>query len=89
MDRAIRILENFVEIIFCPLDHISWAIDHKILKFEDSRWDTASTFCWVISLYISIFKIIKNIVAISKQKIQLRKNSSERYCYIIQSYHLK
>ncbi|KAK6640942.1 hypothetical protein RUM44_012640 [Polyplax serrata] len=74
----VEIFESIVDIIFCPLDHISWAIDHRIIRTENSIWSTASTMCWVISLYISIYKTLMKMADISNQKFNLESDASNR-----------
>lgn len=70
--QAINVVSNVVDLLFYPVDHMSWAIDHQVIVSNDSRWGTASTVCWIISLYLSILKATRQLHTITEEKLQLK-----------------
>lgn len=68
---------NLVDLLFYPIDHISWAIDHQIIVSNDTRWGTANTVCWIISLYLSIFKATRQLQTITEHKFGLTGDENE------------
>ena len=64
-------MSNVVDLLFYPIDHMSWAIDHQIIASNDTKWGTASTVCWIISLYLSILKATRQLHTLTVEKSQL------------------
>ncbi|KAL0276457.1 UNVERIFIED_CONTAM: hypothetical protein PYX00_004025 [Menopon gallinae] len=71
--RFLTVISNIVDLIFCPVDHISWAIDHRIILSKSTKWDTLSTAMWVASLYLNIMISSKKMNLIFDQKEKLSK----------------
>lgn len=54
--RILSLLENFIDTIFYPVEHIEWAASRKIISINPDPWSTANTICWVLSLYLGMIK---------------------------------
>ncbi|XP_012268478.2 peroxisomal membrane protein 11C [Athalia rosae] len=79
-DRLIRwanLLQNLVDIIFCPLEHICWAGEKKILSVNVSLLDNATTWCWLISIYLSLVKSVRRINQLQKHKACLQRTACD------------
>lgn len=53
-----------VDIVFGPVEHISWAGERKLIKINHEKWDNASTWFWIISLHLSLMKYVKEKILI-------------------------
>ncbi|XP_031845093.1 peroxisomal biogenesis factor 11c [Nomia melanderi] len=69
--RYAELLQIAVDIIFCPVEHISWAADHELININIEKWDSASTWFWIISLHLSLIKSTRKLINLTNYKIHL------------------
>lgn len=65
--RFLSVLNNIVDQLYYPVEHIAWAADKKFLSFKSTNWWTCSTVLWAISLYINMARSLRIISALQKQ----------------------
>jgi len=78
-DRLTRILSlvcNAANQLFFPVEHVAWAVDHKMLQMSSSRWWVAGIALWATSLAASILRSIRAICLLrrSRGKLQRQRN---------------
>ncbi|CAG2053578.1 unnamed protein product [Timema podura] len=54
--RLLNVLMNAIDQTYYPIEHIAWAADHKLLTLDSNPWWVATSWCWVISLYLGLIK---------------------------------
>ncbi|XP_076765813.1 peroxisomal biogenesis factor 11c [Xylocopa sonorina] len=59
--RWAELIQITVDAIFCPIEHISWAGEHKLIKINAEAWDNVSKWFWVISLHLSLIKSLRKL----------------------------
>lgn len=53
----IGVIRNIVDHIYYPVEKICWLAEHNLLTVKNpSKWDTISSMCWVISIYLNLMK---------------------------------
>ncbi|KAH1026343.1 hypothetical protein HUJ05_000020 [Dendroctonus ponderosae] len=61
------VMSNITDHIYLSLEKFSWLAKHKLLTgIDNTKWDTASSACWVFTSYVSILNI-------SDEKLRLLK----------------
>ncbi|KAJ8909660.1 hypothetical protein NQ315_003720 [Exocentrus adspersus] len=51
------VLTNVIDQIYYPIEKMAWLAEHKLVSgINNSRWDTASSICWVLSIYLTLVK---------------------------------
>lgn len=56
--RFLNVTRNAIDTVFYPVEHLAWAHDSKLINLRngsDTLW-TATSICWVLSLYIGLLK---------------------------------
>lgn len=48
-----------MDIVYCPIEHISWAGEHELIKINNKAWDNVSTWFWIVSLHLSLTKYVE------------------------------
>lgn len=66
--RFANVLRNVVDQAFFPIEHIEWLADNNYINVRSEPWAVASTWCWVISLSLSLMKSLRTLKNMSKQK---------------------
>ncbi|XP_076628661.1 peroxisomal biogenesis factor 11c [Colletes latitarsis] len=66
-----ELVQIAVDTIFCPIEHISWAGEHKLIKINIEKWDTVSTWFWIISLHLSLIKSLRKLKKCNNYKTYL------------------
>ncbi|XP_046436593.1 peroxisomal membrane protein 11C isoform X4 [Neodiprion fabricii] len=74
--RWANLLKNLLDVIFSPIEHICWAGECKILSVNVASLDLVTTWCWVISLYLSLVKSLRKVIQLEKQKVCLQQSES-------------
>lgn len=68
--RWAELLQIGVDILFGPVEHVSWAAEHKLINNIDiEKWDNASTWFWIISLHLSLIKSIRKLKKLDDRKV--------------------
>ncbi|XP_050293186.1 peroxisomal membrane protein 11C [Anthonomus grandis grandis] len=66
---VLGITSNIVDHLFLPLEKVSWLAKHKLLTgVDNSKWDTASAACWVVTSYLTILKTLRCLVLLKKHE---------------------
>lgn len=48
---------NTIDQLYYPIEKMAWLAEHKLISVHDSKpWDTASSVCWVLSIYLTLMK---------------------------------
>ncbi|XP_015598047.1 peroxisomal membrane protein 11C isoform X2 [Cephus cinctus] len=71
--RWMELIQIVVDTIFYPVEHICWAGEHKVISIDTLKWDDASTLFWIVSLYLSLFKLKQ----LEKHKMCLSKTNCD------------
>ncbi|XP_017893583.1 peroxisomal membrane protein 11C-like [Ceratina calcarata] len=69
--RWTELTQIAVDIIFCPIEHISWAGEHKLIKVDTEVWSNTSTWLWIISLQLSLMKSLRRLKTLSNYRRHL------------------
>ncbi|KOC69972.1 Peroxisomal membrane protein 11C [Habropoda laboriosa] len=64
--RWAELMQIAMDTMFGPIEHIYWAGEHKLIKINTEKWDNVSTWFWIISLHLSLFKAA--LKTVSKQR---------------------
>ncbi|XP_003703923.1 peroxisomal biogenesis factor 11c [Megachile rotundata] len=69
--RWAELIQIAVNIIFCPIEHITWAGTKKLVKINIEAWDNTSTWFWIISLHLSLLKSLQKLKKFNNYKTHL------------------
>lgn len=48
---------NVIDQIYYPIEKMSWLAEHNLINTENAKiWDTASSVCWVLSIYLNLMR---------------------------------
>ncbi|KAK9882230.1 hypothetical protein WA026_019745 [Henosepilachna vigintioctopunctata] len=74
----VGVLCNLIDHIYYPIEKIAWLAEHKLItKVNSSKWDTACTICWLLSIYLSLFRSLRHLCHLEKHLAELEsKNNS-------------
>ncbi|XP_049946084.1 peroxisomal membrane protein 11C-like [Schistocerca serialis cubense] len=75
--RFFNVLRNLVDQAFFPIEHIEWLADNNYINVRSEPWAVCSTWCWVISLALSLMKSLRTIKNMNKRKKSLKEVDSE------------
>lgn len=69
--RLLNLLTNAVDQGFYPIEHIAWAAENNIISLKNAdSWSLANSFCWVISLYLTLLSCIRKLGLLHSQRQQ-------------------
>ncbi|XP_065054925.1 peroxisomal membrane protein 11C-like [Rhopilema esculentum] len=68
--RVLQVIQNFVDQLYYPVEHLAWARDVGLLKGSSNKLWSFGCLLWVISLTMGILSSIRKLVA--------SKNMSEK-----------
>lgn len=74
MKRTLSLICNAANQLFFPVEHVAWAVDHKLLQLSgsgSSRWWTAGIALWAVSLAASILRSLRSIYLLKQSCIKL------------------
>lgn len=74
--RSVELMQIAVDIVFGPVEHISWAGERKLIKINHEKWDNASSWFWIISLHLSLMKSLRKLKRSNSEK-DLREINSD------------
>lgn len=75
MIRWTELTQIAVDIIFCPVEHISWAGEHELIKVNTEAWNNTSTWLWIVSLQLSLIKCVRKLKTLGNCKRQLSETN--------------
>lgn len=53
------VVTNFIDQIYYPIEKMSFLAEHKLVNgLNSSKWDTLSSVCWVLSIYLTLVKLV-------------------------------
>ncbi|EGI69226.1 PREDICTED: peroxisomal membrane protein 11C [Acromyrmex echinatior] len=73
--RWSQVIQNVVDVIYSPIEHIAWAGQHNIVSINNDKWDLATTWFWIVSLHLSLLKSFRLLQKLQRYKIGLKKNN--------------
>lgn len=48
---------NFLDQMYYPIEKMSFIAQYKLVSgLSNTKWDTASSICWVLSIYLTLLK---------------------------------
>lgn len=51
------VLTNFLDTLYYPVEKMSFLAQYKLVNgLSNTKWDTASSVCWVLSIYLTLLK---------------------------------
>ncbi|CAH1987441.1 unnamed protein product [Acanthoscelides obtectus] len=51
------VLTNVIDQVYFPIEKMAWLAEHNLISgVNNSKWDTASSICWVLSIYLTLTK---------------------------------
>lgn len=56
MIRWCQLIQNAVDMLYLPIEHVYWAACHNILSTNVNKWDNLTTYFWLASLHLSLLK---------------------------------
>ncbi|XP_057326685.1 peroxisomal membrane protein 11C [Microplitis mediator] len=74
--KWLEMIEIIVDVIYSPVETICWAGEHQLVNVDVDKWDTMSTWFWIMSLYISLMTSLRKYKLLLKQKDTSLKNKS-------------
>ncbi|XP_012271146.1 peroxisomal membrane protein 11C [Orussus abietinus] len=75
--RCAELLQITVHLFYGPIEHICWAGDRKIVAIDTKAWDSATIWCWIVSISLSLFKSIRRLQQLKNNKTCLDKSNCE------------
>ncbi|KAL1509483.1 hypothetical protein ABEB36_004208 [Hypothenemus hampei] len=85
------ITSNILDHIFLPLEKVSWLAKHKLLTgIDNSKWDTASSTCWVLTSYLTVLKTMRYLMLLERHQscVRERKGMSLEEFNKLKIFHL-
>ncbi|KYN23292.1 PREDICTED: peroxisomal membrane protein 11C [Trachymyrmex cornetzi] len=73
--RWSQVIQNVVDVIYSPIEHIAWAGQHNIVSINNDKWDLATTWFWIVSLHLSLLKSSRLLQKLQRYKIGLKKSN--------------
>jgi len=73
--RWSQVIQNIVDIVYSPIEHIAWAGQHNIVSINIDKWDLTTTWFWIISLHLSLLKSLRLLQKLQKHKIRLGRSN--------------
>ncbi|KYN34923.1 Peroxisomal membrane protein 11C [Trachymyrmex septentrionalis] len=73
--RWSQVIQNVVDVIYSPIEHIAWAGQHNIVSINNDKWDLATTWFWIVSLHLSLLKSFRLLQKLQRYKIGLKKRN--------------
>ncbi|KAL6263023.1 hypothetical protein P5V15_005819 [Pogonomyrmex californicus] len=74
--RWTQVIQNIIDIIYSPIEHIAWAGQHNIVSINIDKWNLATTWFWIISLHLSLLQSLRVLHKLQKYKIKLEGSNS-------------
>ncbi|XP_019768220.1 peroxisomal membrane protein 11C isoform X1 [Dendroctonus ponderosae] len=85
------VMSNITDHIYLSLEKFSWLAKHKLLTgIDNTKWDTASSACWVFTSYVSILKNVRFLFMMESHKSCLGqvKNISDEKLRLLKWFHI-
>jgi len=66
---SVGVVTNVIDQVYYPIEKMAWLAEHKLISVHDSKpWDTASSVCWVISIYLTLMRSLRYINILQRHK---------------------
>lgn len=66
---SVGVATNFVDQVYYPIEKMAWLAEHKLISGHDGKpWDTASSVCWVISIYLTLMRSLRYVNILQQHK---------------------
>lgn len=51
------VLTNLIDQVYYPVEKLSFLAQYKLVDgLNNTKWDTVSSICWVLSIYLTLLK---------------------------------
>lgn len=51
------VVTNIIDQIYYPVEKLAFLAQYKLVNgLNNSKWDTLSSICWILSIYLSLLK---------------------------------
>ncbi|XP_026689410.2 peroxisomal membrane protein 11C [Ciona intestinalis] len=74
VQRVFKIMSNFVNQMFFPIEHVAWAAEKGLISISAAPWWLASLCAWVSSLLINLVSIMWRVLKLIKARSQKGSN---------------
>uniref|UniRef100_H2YGX6 Peroxisomal membrane protein 11C n=1 Tax=Ciona savignyi TaxID=51511 RepID=H2YGX6_CIOSA len=75
IQRIFKLMSNFVNQMFFPIEHIAWAADKGLISISSAPWALASLCTWISSLLINIMRFGEFVVGNNQMKYIFSRSS--------------
>ncbi|XP_018570437.1 peroxisomal membrane protein 11C [Anoplophora glabripennis] len=85
------VVTNLIDQIYYPIEKMSFIAEHKLVSgIDNNKWDTASSVCWVLSIYLTLMKTMRYISVLQKHKkcVQADKSVPIEQIVLMQKYEV-
>nr|XP_012220425.1 PREDICTED: LOW QUALITY PROTEIN: peroxisomal membrane protein 11C [Linepithema humile] len=72
--RWSQVIQNMIDVIYSPVEHICWAGQHNIVSINNNKWDVATTWFWIFSLHLSLLRSLRLLQKLQKHKMRLKQS---------------
>lgn len=72
---TVGVVTNIIDQIYYPIEKIAWLAEHKLISGQNGDvWDTASSVCWVLSIYLTLMRSLRylNILHHHKSRLDIK-----------------
>ncbi|KAJ8962130.1 hypothetical protein NQ318_018087 [Aromia moschata] len=71
------VITNIIDQVYYPVEKMSWLAEHKLVSgIDNNKWDTISSICWVLSIYLTLMKTVRYVAVLQKHKTCVQKDKS-------------
>lgn len=77
---SLGVTTNIIDQIYYPIEKMSFLAEHDLISNCDGNyWDTASSICWVLSIYLTLLKTMRYVTILQSQRTRgvVTKEGSE------------
>lgn len=75
--RWSQVIQNVIDVIYSPVEHICWAGQHNIISINTNKWDLATTWFWIISLHLSLLRSLRLLQKLQKYRTSVEKSNPD------------
>lgn len=72
--RWTEYIQILVDIVYCPIEHISWAGERNLITINTAAWDQTTTWFWILSLYLALLKSLRKLKQLENCQIESEKS---------------
>ena len=73
--RWAELVQITMDVVYCPIEHISWAGEQELIKINNEAWDNVSTWFWIVSLHLSLTKSLRKLKHLNEANCSTSKTA--------------